>query len=115
MLLADSALYAGRGAVARQAYQRLRDRFGGGAEAALAAFRLGRLDFDGASYAGAVGWFQIYLREAPGGALARAVRGNPGLRVMIAADRGIPYGTVVGVIDTAKKAGVTRVGLATER
>jgi len=48
-------------------------------------------------------------------ALERAVRGNPGLRVMIAADRGIPYGTVVGVIDLAKKAGVTRVGLATER
>jgi biopolymer transport protein ExbD len=48
-------------------------------------------------------------------ALERAVRGNPELRVMIAADRAIPYGTVVGVIDIAKKAGVTRVGLATER
>jgi len=48
-------------------------------------------------------------------ALARAVRGNPGLRVMIAADRSIPYGTVVGIIDLVKKAGVTRVGLATER
>jgi len=48
-------------------------------------------------------------------ALERAVKGNPGLRIMIAADRGVPYGTVVGVIDLAKKAGVTRVGLATER
>ena len=48
-------------------------------------------------------------------ALERTVRGNPGVRVMIAADRGIPYGTVVAVIDLARKAGVTRVGLATER
>jgi len=64
---------------------------------------------------------EIYLmkeklnNESLRSALVRAVRGNPGLRVMIAADRGIPYGTVVGVIDIAKKAGVTRVGLATER
>lgn len=48
-------------------------------------------------------------------ALESAVRGNPGIRVMIAADKGIPYGRVVAVIDLAKKAGVTRVGLATER
>jgi biopolymer transport protein ExbD len=48
-------------------------------------------------------------------ALERAVRGNPGLRVMIAADRDIPYGKVVSVIDIAKKAGITRIGLSTER
>ena len=48
-------------------------------------------------------------------ALERAVRGNSGLRVMIAADQGISYGKVVGIIDLARKAGVTRVGLATER
>jgi biopolymer transport protein ExbD len=48
-------------------------------------------------------------------ALERAVRANPGIRVVVAADRGIPYGRVVGVLDIIKKAGVTRVGLATER
>ncbi len=48
-------------------------------------------------------------------ALARAVRSNPGVRVMLAADRGIPYGEVVRMLDLIKKAGVTRVGLATER
>jgi biopolymer transport protein ExbD len=48
-------------------------------------------------------------------ALERAVRTNPGVRVMLAADRGIPYGDVVRILDLIKKAGVTRVGLATER
>lgn len=48
-------------------------------------------------------------------ALERAVKANPGLRVMLAADRGIPYGDVVRILDLIKKAGVTRVGLATER
>jgi len=48
-------------------------------------------------------------------ALERAVRGNPGVRIMIAADRAIPYGKVVAIIDLAKKAGVTRIGLSTER
>jgi len=48
-------------------------------------------------------------------ALERAVRANPGIRVVLAADRGIPYGRVVAVLDIIKKAGVTRVGLATER
>jgi len=48
-------------------------------------------------------------------ALERAVRANPGIRVVLAADKGIPYGRVVAVLDVIKKAGVTRVGLATER
>jgi len=48
-------------------------------------------------------------------ALERAVRANPGVRVMLAADRSIPYGDVVRILDIIKKSGVTRVGLATER
>ena len=54
-------------------------------------------------------------KEALKAALERAVRANPGIRVVVAADRGISYGLVVEILDLVKKAGVTRVGLATER
>lgn len=47
--------------------------------------------------------------------LAREVRLNPGVRVTLAADRGLPYGDVVRVLDVIKGAGVTRVALASQR
>ena len=47
--------------------------------------------------------------------LEAAARANPGVRVSLAADKGIAYGSVVRVLDLIKQAGVSRVGLATER
>jgi biopolymer transport protein TolR len=40
---------------------------------------------------------------------------NPNMPVMISADKDIKYQEVIGVISTARVAGVNRVGLATER
>ncbi len=53
--------------------------------------------------------------EALQGLLADEVRKNPGLRVTLASDQGLSYGQVVAVIDLIKRAGVTRVALATGR
>jgi biopolymer transport protein ExbD len=53
--------------------------------------------------------------EALQGLLADEVRKNPGLRVTLASDEGLSYGQVVAVIDLIKRAGVTRVALATGR
>jgi biopolymer transport protein ExbD len=47
--------------------------------------------------------------------LAPEVGRNPGVRVTLACDQGLPYGEVVAVLDAIKKAGVSRVALATER
>lgn len=40
---------------------------------------------------------------------------NPGLRVTLAADKGLPYGKVVELLDAIKRAGVVKVALAAER
>lgn len=71
LLLGDSARYAGKGNLARQAYLTARRRFPGSSAAAMAAFSLGR--FGGGD---ALGWFQRYLAEEPGGALAREALGR---------------------------------------
>jgi biopolymer transport protein ExbD len=47
--------------------------------------------------------------------LVREVKLNPGLRVTLAADGGIPYKQVVNVLDGIKQSGVTRVALASEQ
>lgn len=47
--------------------------------------------------------------------LTREARLNPGVRVTLAADRKLPYGDVVRILDVIKRAGVTRVALAAER
>jgi TolA-binding protein len=76
-LLADSARQVGQLARAREAFSALRRRFPGTKEASLAAFSLGLLEFDGAgSYGKAAEWFKTYLRESPGGSLAREARGR---------------------------------------
>jgi hypothetical protein len=70
-LLGDVARLNDDSARARLAYQSLRRRFAGSALAAQAAFALGRLEV-GASGAEAMRWFERYLEEQPGGALAPA-------------------------------------------
>jgi biopolymer transport protein ExbD len=47
--------------------------------------------------------------------LEREAKLNPGVRVTLAADKALPYGTVVHILDLIKQAGVTRVALSSER
>ncbi len=47
--------------------------------------------------------------------LEREAKQNPGVRVTLAADQGLPYRTIVQALDTIKQAGVTRVALASEK
>ena len=47
--------------------------------------------------------------------LAREAKLNPGVRVTLAADRSLPYGDVVRILDLIKAAGITRVALASQR
>ncbi len=46
--------------------------------------------------------------------LAREVKVNSDIRVMVAADGQIPYRQVMSVLDAIKQSGVTRVALASE-
>jgi len=75
--LSDGALLSGRTDRAKQALLLVRKRFPGSAASAAAAYRLGRIAAD---QEGAMGdaqtWFGVYLREAPGGELAREALGR---------------------------------------
>jgi biopolymer transport protein ExbD len=55
------------------------------------------------------------LEEDLKAALAREAARNPGVRVSLAADKGLSYGRVIQVLDIIKQAGVTKVALSTER
>jgi TolA-binding protein len=75
--LSDAALYAGRADRAREVLRNIRARHPGTPQAATAAFRLGRMAFDSqGAYADARYWLQVYLREQPGGGLAREATGR---------------------------------------
>lgn len=77
LLLGDAARFSGHADNARLAYQTVRQRFPATPSAALAAFQLGRDDFDRRSdYAGAERWLRVYLEEAPSGALAPPAMGR---------------------------------------
>jgi hypothetical protein len=77
LLLSDVARHAGSGKRAAEALGILRGRFPGSRSAALAAFKLGRLEFDGnRAYLRAAEWFQTYLREQPGGPVTREALGR---------------------------------------
>lgn len=76
-LLANVARYGQDSAHEAEALQTLRVRFQGSKRAALAAFALGRLEFDNhAAYPEAAEWFRIYLKEQPRGDLAREASGR---------------------------------------
>lgn len=49
--------------------------------------------------------------EALEAALAERLRLDPGLHVSVAADKAIPYGEVVGLLDAVRRAGVKKVAL----
>lgn len=72
LALARAARFAGRMDVAREALTACRGRFSGSQQAAMSAFLLGR----SASGAQAAQWFSTYLKEQPGGALAREALGR---------------------------------------
>ncbi|HEX2876710.1 MAG TPA: FecR domain-containing protein [Polyangiaceae bacterium] len=72
LALARAARFAGRMDVARDALMACRARFAGSPQAAMSAFLLGR----SANGAQAAQWFSAYLKEQPGGALAREALGR---------------------------------------
>ncbi|MEZ4446017.1 MAG: FecR domain-containing protein [Polyangiaceae bacterium] len=72
--LADAARYQGKGPLARTALVALREHHPGSAAATSAAFLLGRMSEGSA--ASAIGWYDRYLAEAPGGAYASEALGR---------------------------------------
>lgn len=75
--LADSARLAGAFREAKHALLTLRSRFPNTDEAALAAFTLGRMEFDGARpRRSSITWFQTYLKEQPRGPMKREAIGR---------------------------------------
>jgi biopolymer transport protein TolR len=63
---------------------------------------------------------QIYLDKehvplVPLGPRLKTLRlSNPAVSVFLRADRDVPYGTVVQVMDSIKKAGIDKLGMVTE-
>jgi tetratricopeptide (TPR) repeat protein len=75
LLLANTARYAGRAQLAKKAYEALRRRHSGSANARIAAFYLARVAQDATGQPRvAVRWLETYLREAPSGHLAASAR-----------------------------------------
>ncbi|HHH29421.1 MAG TPA: hypothetical protein ENK57_13895, partial [Polyangiaceae bacterium] len=72
--LGDAARYRGRGDVARQCLVALREHHAGHPAAVSAAFLLGRMSEGSPS--SAIGWYDRYLSEAPGGAYAAEALGR---------------------------------------
>jgi TonB system transport protein ExbD (group 1) len=52
-------------------------------------------------------------RNSVGEALDRALSGNHEARVFLRADKGVPYGDLMGVMDVLRKAGYDKVALVT--
>jgi TolA-binding protein len=76
LTLGSTARLAGRPERAQEAYAAVRRRFPSSSQASISAFSLGRLASDAGRASDAIGWFQRYLSEAPGGPLAREAEGR---------------------------------------
>jgi TolA-binding protein len=74
--LADAARFLGRMDLATRALNATRARFAGSSRAAAAAYVLGRMADDSGNSSGALSWYERYLAEAPGGALAPEAMGR---------------------------------------
>ena len=74
--LSDAARYAGELTLARRGLLAQRKRFPSSAEARSAAFILGRMADDLGSPSEALGWYERYLAEKPGGAFAAEASGR---------------------------------------
>jgi tetratricopeptide (TPR) repeat protein len=77
LLLADAARLARRPELARDALGAIRRRDPGSPRAAMAAFRLARLEYDEGKSAEAAGWFETFATEAPKDPLAESALGRP--------------------------------------
>jgi hypothetical protein len=94
--LGDAARYAGQAELARRALIAQRERFAGTRAAEEAAFLLGRLAEDSHEpRATALGWYDLYLDEAPRGAYAAEALGRKLL--LIDAEAAAPPETVRGI------------------
>jgi tetratricopeptide (TPR) repeat protein len=77
LLLGDAARLSGHIERARQAYQSVRQRWPGSNEAALAAFQVGRAEFDQRrNYAESENWLRLYLSEQPNGEFTAPAMGR---------------------------------------
>jgi TolA-binding protein len=77
LLLGDAARLSGHVDRARQAYLAVRRRWPGRAGAALAAFQIGRTEFDQRrAFGEAETWLRAYLREQPNGEFAAPAMGR---------------------------------------
>jgi transmembrane sensor len=75
--LAYAARYAHDTGSESYAWRLLRERFRGTKDASIAAFALGRIEFDNhGAYAEAAEWFRTYLKEQPRGDLTREALGR---------------------------------------
>jgi hypothetical protein len=98
--LGDAARYAGRADLARRALVAQRERFAGTPAAEEAAFLLGRLAEDSHEpRATALGWYDLYLDEAPGGPYAAEALGRRLLLVDAAGDRAAVRATAREYLD----------------
>ena len=52
-----------------------------------------------------------FAREVLAAELARRAQGEPELRVLLSADRALPYGDIIGVLDLIRGAGLRKVSL----
>ncbi len=50
-------------------------------------------------------------REALAADLKDRLRSDPGMRVILSADRALPYGDIIGVVDLIRGAGLSKVSL----
>jgi hypothetical protein len=76
-LLAYASRYARDTDTESYAWRLLRERFHGTKDSSIAAFALGRIEFDNhGAYAKAAEWFRTYLTEQPTGDLAREALGR---------------------------------------
>lgn len=75
--LGSAARLSRKPSVAARFYETARHRFAGSDAAAVAAYHLGRMAFDGrGAWAEAERWFAVYLAERPRGALAPEALGR---------------------------------------
>ncbi|HWA76509.1 MAG TPA: FecR domain-containing protein [Polyangiaceae bacterium] len=89
LTLAEVCRFTGHQKEALEVLTKLRQRFAGRDEAAIAAFQLGRLSGDGQR---AASWFRTYLKDRPTGGLAREASG----RLIEALDRAGDHAAAVG-------------------
>ena len=75
-MLSDAARFRGRSDLAARALNATRSRFPGTSRAASAAYVLGRMADDAGQAVAALGWYDRYLSEAPGGPLAPEAMGR---------------------------------------